>query len=132
VKKTVRKYFISGLALLLVLSNFSFATQLMFCQMSDDAKVCECTHKKDKQYEGVSLTKVKPKCCTEETTELSNSNILLTFKTELPHDIYVLGALANNYTIDLNLIANTSVSLITDTSQFPKLDIPTFNSSLLI
>jgi hypothetical protein len=132
VKKIVKKYLISGLALLLVLSNFSFATQLMFCQMSDDSKVCECTHSKDKQYDGISLTKVKTKCCTEETTELSNSNILLTFKTELPQDINVLGSLVNNYTIDLNLIANPSVSFIIDTSQFPKLDISILNSSLLI
>jgi hypothetical protein len=103
VKKIVKKYLISGLSLLLVLSNFSFATQLMFCQMNDNAQVCECIHDKSIQHSGISISKVINKCCTEETTELSNTNSLLTFKTELPQDINVLGSLAIENSIYLNL-----------------------------
>ena len=100
--------------------------------MNDNAKVCECSHDKNKPYDGVSISKVKNKCCTEETTELSNSNTLLTFKTELPQDITVLGTLAINNSADLNLNANHFINLVYDKSHLPKLDIPILTSALLI
>lgn len=100
--------------------------------MSNDAKVCQCSQNENKAVGGISLTKEKSKCCTEETTELSNTNNLLSFKTELPQDITDLGSFADNYTIDINHNNNTSANILFDKSHFPKLDIPILTSSLLI
>ena len=100
--------------------------------MNADAKVCQCSHDNGKPYDGLSITKVKAKCCTEETTELSNSNTLLTFKTELPQDISVLGTLAINNSNDLNILSKLCVNPFYDKSHLPKLDVPILTSSLLI
>ncbi len=100
--------------------------------MNDNAQVCECVHDKSIHHSGISISKVNNKCCTEETTELSNTNSLLTFKTELPQDINVLGTLAIENSTNLKLDTPLSVNCIYDKSHLPKLDIPVLTSSLLI
>lgn len=100
--------------------------------MSGADKVCQCNQNSDKDYSGLSLTKEKTKCCSEETTELSNSNNLLSFKTELPQDITALGTFADSYSIDVRLINNVFVKIIFDKPHYPKLDIPILTSTLLI
>lgn len=132
VKKGLKKYLITGLSLLLILSNFSFATQLLFCSMNMDAKVCGCSHDNGKPIDGLSISKVKAKCCNDETTELSNTNSLLTFKTELPQEISVLGVLVIDKSSDSNSASKFSADSFFDKSHLPKLDIPILTSSLLI
>ncbi len=131
-KKAFNKYFVVSLSLMLILSNFSFATQLMFCEMTGDTKVCECKQDDVKKYDGISLTKHKSKCCNEETTELSNTNTLLSINNELNQDFYTNVTLFFNNTIDLNQTDISSVLYYPDKSHLPKLDIPILNSSLQI
>ncbi|MBZ0202063.1 MAG: hypothetical protein K8I03_03505 [Ignavibacteria bacterium] len=100
--------------------------------MSGADQVCQCDRNNEKDYSGLSLTKEKSKCCTEETTELSNTNNLLSFKTELPQDITSLGSLADNYSIDVSPNHIGFVKIIFDKPHYPNLDIPTLTSSLLI
>lgn len=131
-KRVFKKYFVVSLSLMLILSNFSFATQLMFCEMSGDNNECQCTHNDNKKYEGVSLTQEKTKCCSEETTELSNTNTLLNLNSGQEHDAYVNIALFLISTIDLDVINNRSLHFSPDKSHLPEIDIPIFTSSLLI
>ncbi len=100
--------------------------------MNSADKVCQCDRNNEKDYSGLSLTKEKSKCCTEETTELSNTNNLLSFKTELPQDITALGSFAGNYSIDICLVNVAFIKFIFDKPRYPKLDIPILTSSLLI
>lgn len=100
--------------------------------MKDNDKVCECVHEKSKPVDGLSFSKVKNKCCTEETTELTNSNTLLTFKTELPQNISVLGPIAINPVLNDAQFSGSSTDIIIDKPHYPKLDIPILTSSFLI
>lgn len=131
-KKEFRKYFVVTLSLMLILSNFSFATQLMICEMMGDSKVCDCAHRDNPKPDGLSLTQERNKCCNEETTELSNSNTLLNFNNEQDQDIYTNISIALNVTDDIENNYNNSILYIHDKSHLPEIDIPIFNSSLLI
>lgn len=131
-KKAFNKYFVVSLSFMLILSNFSYATQLMLCEMTGDTKACECKDKDVKKYDGITFNTVESKCCNEETSELSNTNTLLTNNNELNHDIYVNVTLFFNNNIDINHAVNSSVLYNPDKSHLPNLDIPILNSSLLI
>ena len=132
-KKAFNKYFVVPLSFILILSNFSFATQLMLCEMSDDSKECECTHNDYQKVDVLSFTQERSKCCNEETTELSNSNTLLNLNNE-QQDQYINTyiSIALNVTFDIESNYNNSILYTPDRSYLPEIDIPIFNSSLLI
>jgi hypothetical protein len=132
VKKLFGKYVIFAMSLLLILSNFSYATQFMFCEMGGDSEGCECSHNNSRHYYGLSITSEKTKCCLEETSELSNTNTLNTLKTELPKNINAFSALILDLGQKSNLLISPLANLIIDKSHLPKLDIPILTSSLLI
>ena len=117
---------------MLVLSNFSYASNLMLCSMSKNARVCECNHENDEQNIGLSYTNENKRCCTDEITELKNTNILSTVKVELPKDITLFGALvlslSNNVTSQNNVFVLSNI----DKEHAPRTDIPILISSLLI
>lgn len=131
-KKAFSKYFVISLSLLLILSNFSYATQLMLCEMTGDTKACECKDNDAKKYNGISLNNVESKCCNEETTVLSNQNTLLPLNKELNNDINsdLTIFLNNSYYLNYHNISSRTSSL--DKSHLPELDILIFTSSLLI
>ncbi len=120
------------MSVLLVLSNFSYATQLMFCEMSNDTEICECTHNTAKPYEGISITNVNTKCCQEESSELTNSNTLTTLKPELPQNINTFGSLVLDLNQNHEALPGSYLNFSIDKSHLPKLDIPILVSSLLI
>ena len=132
-KHFFKKYSVPFLSLLLILSNFSFASHLMICEMSNDSKECECSHNNNNEpVSGISISSDKNGCCSEETSELTNSNTFLLHKTEQPQDIYTFGALIVNITPDMQLTGFSAGTAYTDKIHLPNLDIPIFNSSLLI
>lgn len=131
-KKAFKKYFVVTLSLFLILSNFSFATQLMFCEMTGDTKVCECKKDDVKKFDGVSLTKHKSNCCNEETTELSNSNNLVIANNDLNNDLFPHVNIYFNNSVELIHIYSNSIQYTPDKSHLPEIDIPVFTSSLLI
>lgn len=104
----------------------------MLCEMTNNTKVCNCKHIDAKKFDGISLTKEKSKCCNESTKELSNSNTLLSNKTELNQDICNNFVLFFNNSIDLNHHKISSITSSLDKSHLPELDILIFTSSLLI
>ncbi len=117
---------------MLVLSNFSYASQLMFCGMTGEISKCECRHDSPAPAKNLSIGKDKAKCCSQKVNELTNSNLLSTVKTELPKDINVFGPLSLNLAHDLDIQNISFTSLIIDKAHIPKLDILIFTSSLLI
>lgn len=131
-KRVFKKYFVVSLSLMLILSNFSFATQLMFCEMTDDSSKCECSHKEKPVYPGISLTQEKNKCCDEKTTELTNSNTLLNYNNIQENDSYANIALFCVSTIDPGILNNVTFRYFPPGAYHPQTDIPVFTSSLLI
>ena len=71
----LKKYFVGLLSFFLILSNFSFASTLMFCKMGMDDYTCQCKHNTEK-HSGLSISKVKKSCCDLRTKELANNNTL--------------------------------------------------------
>jgi hypothetical protein len=126
------KYFLAVLSLVLVFSNFSYATQLMFCGMTGEASKCECRHNSPAPAKDLSIGKDKTKCCTHQVSELSNSNQLLTVKTELPKDINAFSPMLLSLAQDLDVQSISFTSLSADKAHIPKSDIPVLTSSLLI
>src|SRR4030095_520575 len=126
------KYFVVILSLLLVLSNFSFATSLMICGMSDEITKCECKHDTQPPLKGIGYSKEKSSCCDNETTELSNSNTLSIVKTDLPKDITLFVLIAFDFHNDLSLQYNRPVHSSADKEHVPKQNLPVLISSLLI
>jgi hypothetical protein len=105
----------------------------MICEMMGDASVCECSHSDSPKPVGLSLTQERNKCCNEETTELTNSNTLLNLNNEQQdQDIYSNISIAFNVTVDLETNYCSSVLYTPDRSYLPEIDIPIFNSALLI
>ena len=131
-KHIFKKYSVPFLSLLLILSNFSFASHLMICEMSNDSMECQCTHSNNEPVKGLSFSGDKTGCCTEETSELTNSNKFLINKTEHPQDIYTIGALVFNNSYDIQLYSFNAGTPFAGKTHLPKLDIPIFYSSLLI
>lgn len=128
-----KKYFVSALAVLLILSNFSFATTFMLCDMGMDAGSCSCSKKLDKDRNTVTIKKLKSSCCNTETIELSNSNQLHTVKNDLTANslevIKIINDINNNYYLDSGVPQNLVKSFA---YPLPNSDIPIINSSLLI
>lgn len=117
---------------MLIFSNFSFATQLMFCEMASDNIKCECSHNEKDKFPGVSFTQEKSNCCDEKTTELTNSNILLNQNISQEFDSYVYLVLFCISTVDLDIINYSLVTYMSRNTYYPDIDIPIFTSSLLI
>jgi len=117
---------------MLVLSNFSYASQLMFCGMTGEVSKCECKHESPISGKSLSIGKDKSRCCTHQINELTNSNLLSIVKTELPKDINSFGPLWLNLTQDLEVQNISFTCLSIDKSHIPKSDIPILISSLLI
>ncbi|HEX2787539.1 MAG TPA: hypothetical protein VHP32_06500 [Ignavibacteria bacterium] len=128
--KLLGKYFIPSLAILLILSNFSYATNLMACSMNNDNS-CECSHTYDNKTNELNYHKTTSGCCSEKTSELSNSNTLSISKTDLPKEIHSLGVLI---VIPIQSFVSQNISMQIDKgiTGFHKQDIPIFISSLLI
>jgi hypothetical protein len=128
----IRKYFIAYLSLVLILSNFSFATTLMLCKMSNMQVSCSCTQSLDYSSQGASLSKVNS-CCESKTVELSNSNILSIVKNDLAGNFLSIIDVINTESISAGL-STLIVSRITNQNSYhpPNSEIPILNSSLLI
>lgn len=131
-KKGFKKYFVVSLSFMLILSNFSFANQLMFCEMAGDNSRCECSHNDRPDYPGINLAQEKTKCCEEKTTELTNSNTLLSCNNSQEQDSHVYLVLFYTSKIDPDTINNSIFNFSPDKSHLPEIDIPIFTSSLLI
>ncbi len=117
---------------MLILSNFSFASHLMLCGMSEDVKVCECNHDNANTNDGVNLSKAKSKCCSDEITVLSNSNLLLIVKVEILKNINSFAVITLNLNQSSLLLNNPKFIFAIDKSHLPILDISIITSSLLI
>ena len=120
--------------MLLVLSNFSFATQQMLCLMSDDADIkCDCTCVDNDITSGVSISGDSSPCCSTKTNEISNTNNLQITGNELPKDITSFNPIYLNLDKDIsfNSLVNNSFSASLK-EHIPKAEIPILISSLLI
>lgn len=131
-KTKVKKYFITYLSLVLILSNFSFATTLVLCEMDGGNHQCACVNLNDIGKHGLAIKNVTPSCCEKRTVELANSNIL-----EIIHNTPV-NPLAHSDLINSDN-GNTGSWLVKEhTLHFdlshhpPNSEIPILNSSLLI
>jgi hypothetical protein len=127
----IRKYLIPSLAALLILSNFSYATNLMLCSMKDMDVTCGCTHKAEYGISGINVSKVKNQCCEEETILLSNSNLLNTVKSENPVNSLVLLSYISSSVLE-NTFTNNFPVIYKLQDKIPKEDIPISVSSLII
>lgn len=131
--KKIKKYSIFTLSMLLVLSNFSFATQQMLCLMNDDDVTCTCqmNEKADNSNELAFTVKDSP-CCSNKVIELTNSNNLQTTENKLPKDITSFSPIYINYDSDItyNYIYDNSFTSLKE--HIPKAEIPILNSTLLI
>jgi hypothetical protein len=130
--KELKKYTIFVLSLLLVLSNFSYATQQMLCLMSDDDVACECYCEKSEVSTGLIFTDANSPCCSKQTVELSNSNNLQTTANELPKDITSFSPLFVNIDLEISYNAEYYNSFSALKDHIPKTEIPILISSLLI
>jgi len=130
-KTKVRKYFITYLALVLILSNFSFATTLAFCKMNGDNTVCACSNNSNEKS-GLAFEKIPNKCCETKIVELSNSNIL-----EVSNS-YSANIFPHTDILSSDFISHSDnsfqVSRIYNQFSYhpPNSEIPILNSSLLI
>lgn len=131
-KIKVRKYFITFLSLGLILSNFSFATVLVFCNMGSVDQTCACSRNNHTEKSELVLKSVAKSCCDKKIVELSNSNILeiLHSNTVNPLIHYDLLSSGSN---ELNKIALNTGRIFSEFSYHPpNSEIPILNSSLLI
>lgn len=128
----VKKYFIAYLSLVLILSNFSFATTLMMCKMSNMQSSCSCTLEQNHSSQEASLSRVNS-CCESKTYELSNSNILSIVKDDLTGNFLSVIDIINTENITGSL-SSLNVSQINYELSYhpPNSEIPILNSSLLI
>jgi hypothetical protein len=131
-KSKVKKYFITYLALVLILSNFSFAVTLAFCKMNGDNTVCACSHIDGAEKSGLSIKRIPGSCCETKIVELSNSNIL-----------EILNSYSGNYLFQADVLNTDNFSFSSTSTQAsriysefsfhpPNSEIPILNSSLLI
>jgi hypothetical protein len=131
-KTKVRKYFITYLSLVLVLSNFSFATTLVLCEMDGGNHQCACANSSDIGKYGLAINNVTKSCCEAKIVELSNSNVL-----EVLHNSNV-NPFAHVDLINSGVgnICSFSVQACNLNYDFsfhpPNSEIPILNSSLLI
>lgn len=130
-KSKVKKYFITYLALVLILSNFSFAVTLGLCEMDGGNYQC-CTKINDMGKYGPVIRNTPYTCCETKIVELTNSNIL-----EVIHNTPV-NPFAHSDLINTNCW-NTGSRLVKEFALHfdlshhpPNSEIPILNSSLLI
>ena len=131
-KTKVKKYFITYLALVLILSNFSFATTLAFCKMNSDNTVCACSHSNGTEKSELALNSILNTCCETKIVELSNSNILEIINSYSVNTLIKAQIInADNYSITGSL---SNVTRIYNEFSYhpPNSEIPILNSSLLI
>lgn len=131
-KIKVKKYFITFLSLGLILSNFSFATTLVFCSMGGDDPVCSCSHSNLPQASGLAIKSITKTCCDKKTVELSNSNILEILNHNHVNPLISSGFNAGGINDIWTVSANTSVIFTALNHHPPNSEIPILNSSLLI
>jgi hypothetical protein len=131
-KTKVKKYFITYLSLVLILSNFSFATTLVLCDMDGGNHQCACTNLNDIGKYGLAIRSVTNSCCETKIVELTNSNVLeiLLNNTVNPFaHVDLINTDAGNFcrmsVQDCNLHYDLSFHP-------PNSEIPILNSSLLI
>lgn len=129
-----RKYYISALAILLIISNFSYASSAMVCMMGEDMDPCTCIHDETSPSEQTTLTKEKNSCCDSKVIELNNSNLLLKSGNSLTEKTIIT---ASDFNIEIqDNFHHTYNKLFTQLSfhnfHTSKSDIPVFISSLLI
>jgi len=127
----VKKYFITYLSAVLVLSNFSFATTLVFCNMGGD-QTCECTQNNHTEKSELVLKGVAKSCCDSKIVELSNSNILEILHSNTVNPL-IHSVLLNSGSNELNIMT-VNIGRISNELSYhpPNSEIPILNSSLLI
>jgi hypothetical protein len=80
----------------------------------------------------MSIKKIKANCCSSESVELANSNLLTILKTELPKKIFLYGPLTIDLNRDFTSQSNSNYIHEVNKTHLPKRDIPISLSSLLI
>jgi uncharacterized protein YpmS len=127
--KKINKYLSAFLILILVNSNFSFATVIMKCSMSDSNKKCECAENVSAKTDS-TIDSAESDCCKTVISEVNNSNTLETYKTV---EIKSVSIHFIKYSLQDNLYSSlNSASIISQKAIKPASDIPLLKSSLLI
>lgn len=131
--KKTRKYLLFPLVILLVLSNFSFATSLMICSMTENSmKKCSCSQNDEETASTLQIEKVTTSCCENRTIELNNSNTLQKVTNEVTNLVQVLAHFVNIFSDETSLSQNNHYSEVNEPPPKFLTDIPINNSSLLI
>lgn len=131
--KRINKYFIILVSALLVLSNFSFATQQMLCSMNMDNMQCSCqVGENNDNPGGINYKNDRQSCCEKNILELNNTNNLQTNGSELPKNINNLTPEIFNFHSIYSLNSAQLYAYIPVTEHVPRADIPILISSLLI
>lgn len=129
-RRFYKKYFVSFLAVTLILSNFSFITTYSICSMGSMRETCACKNTTKDIPTGLNISKEKKSCCEEKFVELSNSNILSVDKS---YSLDCLHGICYLLKDEVSLPENQSYSIIhVLPDKVPKDGIPVNNSSLLI
>jgi hypothetical protein len=129
VKPILTKYSVPILSLLLILSNFSYATNIMMCGMMSGGKTSSCCNQKPDYGKGVSISKVIKSCCDSRTIELSNSNNLVNIKNDVSSNLKFFDLRCPGITPDIS--QSYILSTPSPKQKIPP-DIPILVSSFLI
>lgn len=134
VLRKIKKYGLFVLSLLLIFSNFSYATQQMLCLMNDDDTdiKCDCMHKSNKYKDELTISSKTTPCCSSKTVELSNNNNLQKTGTELPKDISSFSPLYISLDTEVSSSLKFEVSHTGLKDHVPRTEIPILISSLLL
>jgi hypothetical protein len=131
-KTKVKQYFITYLSLVLVLSNFSFATTMVLCEMDGGNHQCVCTNSNDTGNNGLAVRSVAKSCCEARIVELSNSNVLEILHNNIVNP-FAHVELINSGVDNLCSFSMQAFILNYNFSYHPpNSEIPILNSSLLI
>jgi hypothetical protein len=132
----LKKYIVFPAAILLVLSNFSFATQQMLCLMTEDESetelTCTCVCDEEQAPSGITLSSESTPCCQNKTMELNNSNNLQVSASHLLKDVTAFSpTILITHVEDLSAPSKYSFIVFTK-EHVPRTDLPVILSSLLI
>jgi len=131
-KTKVKKYFITYLSLVLILSNFSFATTLVLCEMDSGSHKCACANTNDIGKYGLSIRSVTNSCCETKIVELTNSNVLEVVLNNTVNPFAHVD-LINSVDNNLYTVAAQVCKIYNELAHHPpNSEIPILNSSLLI
>ena len=125
------KYIIASLAVLLILSNFSFATAIAVCKMGEMKQSCCCKNESPDNSKEQGISKVKITCCDEKVFDLSNTNVLSINKAQDCKCFLI----SMHFTLNGDAIITRSINNNLHYSipdKIPKDGIPIVISSLLI